>query len=271
MTLLKNLLFFPYFIYVCLWFVLLILLAFPITLVLILFPERIKNKGLFYVLKMISNIWFVAIGIIPINYHRKKINFSKNYIITPNHQSFIDAAIIYTCIPQVFKTLGKIGIEKTPFYGVMYNNVVITVDRSSVSAKALSYRKMIKELASGISLAIFPEGTFPNQPSQELLPFQNGCFSLAIQQQTDILPVLFLDSAFRMHPSKIIHCTPGWNRAVYLPPVSIQNYSSDDLLKLKQLVKNYMQTCLDYSRENPAKDVWAFAQQWLQQNHTPIT
>lgn len=265
---LKNILYFPYFIYVCLWFVLLILLAFPVTLILILFPERIKNKGLFYVLKIISNIWFVMIGIIHKNYHRKKIDFSKNYIITPNHQSFLDAAIIYTCIPQVFKTLGKIGIEKTPFYGVMYNNVVITVDRSSVSAKALSYRKMMKELASGISLAIFPEGTFPNQPSPNLLPFQNGCFSLAIQQQTDILPVLFLDSALRMHPSKIIRFMPGINRAVYLPPISVRNFQTDDIPKLKQLVRNYMQASLDFSKSNSAQNLWQFAQQWLDKNQS---
>ena len=60
----------------------------------------------------------------PKNYHRSKIDFSKSYIITPNHQSFIDAAIIYTSIPQLFKSLGKKEIEKTPIYGIIYKMVV---------------------------------------------------------------------------------------------------------------------------------------------------
>ena len=242
------------------------MLSFPVTLVLLLFPEQIKDKGMFWLMKIISNLWFLLTGMIPVNYNRRHINFSSSYIITPNHQSYIDAAVIYTSIPSVFKTLGKKEIEKAPIYGVIYKTVVITVDRSSMTARAASFRKMKKELDLGNSLVIFPEGTFSNTPTPDLLPFQDGSFSLAIQQQVDILPVLFLDTSNRMHPSKLFGFTPGWNRTLYLPPVSIKGLEKKDVDSLKKYTENFMQACLDYSRHNKKKKVWLFAESWQKNN-----
>lgn len=263
---LKNILYLPYFLYVCVLFVALILLSFPVTLLLLLFPESVKDNGLFWLMKMSSNTWFILSGMIPINYNRRKINFSKPYIITPNHQSYIDAALIYTSIPTVFKTLGKKEIEKVPVYGVIYKHVVITVDRSSVTARANSLRKMKQELDRGNAIVLFPEGTFSDTPIANLLPFQEGCFSLAIQQQTDILPVLFIDAAKRLHPSRLMRFTPGWNRAVFLPPVTTVGVEKKNLDQLKQYVEDYMQACWLYGQTNKKKRVWQFAEEWKKNN-----
>ncbi len=263
---LKNILRIPYFLYVCILFILLIILAFPVTLILLLFPERMKDSGMFWLMKIISNLWFTLSGMIPVNYNRRKVDFSKSYIITPNHQSYIDAAVIYTSIPSVFKTLGKKEIEKAPIYGIIYKTVVITVDRSSMAARASSFRKMKKELDLGNSLVIFPEGTFSNQPIADLLPFQDGSFSLAVQQQVDILPVLFLDTAKRMNPSQLFGFMPGWNRTVYLPPVSSKGLEKKDVDSLKKYTEAYMQDSLHYSRKNEKHLVWQFAEQWQKNN-----
>ena len=262
----KNLLHIPYFVYVCILFIGLIILSFPITLLLLLFPDKYKDAGMFGLMKLISNIWFILIGMPPKNYHRKRVDFSKSYIITPNHQSYLDAAIIYTAIPHLFKTLGKKEIEKAPIYGVIYKAVVITVDRSSLVARATSFRKMKTELAKGISIAIFPEGTFTPAPQETLLPFQDGCFSLAIMQQADILPVLFLDASQRLHPSKIIRFTPGKNRVVYLAPISSQGFEKKDIDLLKNYTQVYMQACFTHSRLQDPETTWDFALDWQKNN-----
>jgi 1-acyl-sn-glycerol-3-phosphate acyltransferase len=262
----KTILHFPYFLYVITLFVVLILLSFPFTLLLLLFPTQIKDWGMFWLMKIISNIWFCAIGMPPTNYNRNKIDFSKSYLITPNHQSFLDAVIIYTSIPTLFKTLGKKEIEKTPIYGIIYKTVVITVDRSSMTARAVSLRKMKNELDEGKSIVVFPEGTFPSQPSPLLSPFVQGGFALALMQQVDILPILYLDSSTRMHPSKLIRFKPGRNRAVYLPPMQVSWFGKKDTDGLKQKTQDYMQACLDYCRLNKVSEVWNFANQWQTQN-----
>lgn len=244
----------------------LILFAFPFALLLSLMPKKWRDWGMFLILKFISNAWFIFGGMWPKNYHRSKIDFSKSYIITPNHQSFIDAAIIYTSIPQLFKSLGKKEIEKTPIYGIIYKMVVITVDRTSVSAKANSFRRMKKEMDEGLSIVLFPEGTFANKPQTELMPFENGSFALAHMQQVDILPVLFLNTVNRMHPSKLYLVTPGWNKAVFLPPISTTEMEKADLDLLKNYCQQYMQVCLDFCRKNNPTLVWDFAVTWLQNN-----
>ncbi|MBP6625183.1 MAG: 1-acyl-sn-glycerol-3-phosphate acyltransferase [Chitinophagaceae bacterium] len=259
---LKNFIRLPYVIYVTILFVVVILISFPITLILMLFPNRIKDHGMFILLKAISNLWFILIGFIAKNYHRSQIDFSKSYIIMANHQSFLDAAIVYTSIPQVFKSLGKKELEKAPVYGIIYRSVVITVDRSSMTARAASLRKMKKELEEGNSMLIFPEGTFKDTAQTELLPFQSGGFSLALMQEVDILPVLFLDTPDRIHPSKLWVISPGFNRAVFLPSISHLAFDKKAGDQLKDFTQAYMQDCLDFCRKHSPKDVWEFATHW---------
>jgi len=221
---------------------------------------------MFLLLKTISNLWFILCGIFPSTINRSKVDFSKQYIITPNHQSFIDAASIYTSIPIVFKTLGKIELETTPVYGIIYKTVVITVDRRSLAAKATSFRKMKQEMEKGISITIFSEGTFPDEPSRQLEPFQAGGYSLAIVQQVDILPILYIDASRRMHPSQVWNMTPGAHRAVFLPALCTQGLDKKHSSPLKEYAQLYMQYCLDFCNENNVTDVWKIAELWLSKN-----
>ncbi len=189
-------------------------------------------------------------------------------MITANHQSFLDAAIIYTSIPHVFKSLGKKEIEKAPIYGIIYKTVVVTVDRSSMTARANSLRKMKRELDNGNSILIFPEGTFTDQPQEALVPFQSGGFSLALMQEVDILPVLFLDTSRRIHPSKLWKMTPGMNRAVFLPPIPHTHFGKKEGDQLRDFTQSYMQACLDFCRTHNPELVWEFGVNWQSENKT---
>jgi 1-acyl-sn-glycerol-3-phosphate acyltransferase len=262
----RNTLHILHFVYAVFWFIVLIVCSFFITLILLLFPEPIRDKGMFGLMKLISHTWFVLCGFIQRNYHHDKIDFSQSYIITPNHQSYLDAAIIYTTIPGVFKTLGKVEIEKAPIYGLIYKTVVITVDRSSVTAKANSFRRMKKELEKGLSIVIFSEGTFPPEPQSTLMPFQQGGYSLAHMQKTSILPVLFLDAADRMHPSKLWKTKPGMNRSVFLPPLAADLIQKAEAASIKRYAETYMQSCLDFCRTHSVDEVWNYALLWQKNN-----
>lgn len=263
----KRLLQWAYFLYAALGFAVLILASFPLALFLKLFPKKVEDQGIFRILKTIANIWFLMNGWIQKNYHREKIDFSKSYLFMPNHQSFLDAAVLYTSMLKPFKTLGKVEIEKTPIYGIIYNMVVITVDRSSVTAKANSFRKMKKEMDLGISVGIFPEGTFADEPQEDLLPFHKGAFSLAMMQQVDILPVLYLDSSRRMHPTKMYRLTPGLSRTVFLPPISIASWKKEEVDDLKERTRAYMQACLQHCRSHNPQSAWNFALEWKKKNN----
>ncbi len=249
-----------YSIYAFIVFTIIIIISFFIAQIITILKLKKSSTYFFYLLKTIATIWFYIIGIIPKIYFRNKINFNEqNFIIIPNHSSFLDANILYTCIPKLVKSLGKIEIEKVPFFGFIYKNVVISVDRSSIRNKALSFIKMNDALKEKINILIFPEGTFPDKPQQNLLPFHDGAFALAIANKKPILPVLFLDASKRLSPTFFFSFSPGVCRCVFLPPIDTSTLEKNDVEKLKLHCQLLMQSCLDFCRENNVADVYDFA------------
>ncbi len=77
-----------------------------------------------------------------------------------------------------------------------------------------------------------------------LKEFYDGAFRIAIETQTPIRPVIFLDTYDRMHYRSIFSMTPGRSRAVYLPVVPVKGYDLSDLPALKQKVYDRMEKAL---------------------------
>lgn len=73
---------------------------------------------------------------------------------------------------------------------------------------------------------------------QPLSQFYDGAFRLAVETQTPIKPMLYLDSVKRLHWSSIFSFTPGKLRTVYLEEISPAGYTAD---QLKQKVYETME------------------------------
>jgi 1-acyl-sn-glycerol-3-phosphate acyltransferase len=74
-----------------------------------------------------------------------------------------------------------------------------------------------------------------------LSEFYNGAFRLAIETQTPIKPLLFLDAYDRMHYYSIFSVNPGKSRAFYLEEISVEGLTLDDLESLKNQVYAQME------------------------------
>ena len=99
---------------------------------------------------------------------------------------------------------------------------------------------MITAIKAGISILIFPEGT-TNETDMPLQPFHNGAFRIAIETQTPLQPVLYLDCGDRLPNSNPMKINPGRCRIVYLPPVRVEGMTMDNLPALKQQVFDIME------------------------------
>jgi hypothetical protein len=64
--------------------------------------------------------------------------------------------------------------------------------------------------------------------------------------------------------------SPGWSRTIYLPPVTSKHLEKKDINALKNYTQQYMQACLDFSREHDKNSVWEFALNWQQVNKQMI-
>jgi 1-acyl-sn-glycerol-3-phosphate acyltransferase len=94
-------------------------------------------------------------------------------------------------------------------------------------------------LKKGISILVFPEGTF-NLTGKPLKDFYDGAFRVAIDAQTPIKPFLFPDAHARMNYNSIFSLTPGKNRAIFLEEIPVNGLTQHDLPVLKQKVYDLM-------------------------------
>ena len=208
------------------------------------FFGRIRGGNAIYrICTFWADTWFLLIGIYHRNYYEVPHDKSKQYIFVANHISYIDAPILAKALRQHVRVLGKVETSKVPVFGYIYRKAVVTVDRSNASARANSVRILKSVLKKDISIFIFPEGTF-NETHQPLKSFYDGAFKLAIEMQTPIKPVLFLDAYDRMCYEKFFHLTPGRSRAIFLKEISTTGLTMADLQQLKTQVYAVMEAKL---------------------------
>lgn len=228
-----------YCIYAILLFVGLMLLVFPFILLASLFG-RITGGNMIYRICMVwGDIWFFLVFIFHRNYYEQPIERNKQYIFVGNHISYLDAPIIVKAIRRPIRALGKTEMGAVPIFGFIYKYAVVRVDRGNAENRAKSVRNMKSVLKKGISIVVFPEGTF-NMTHNPLKDFYDGAFRVAIETQMPIKPILFLDAYDRMHYRSIFSLTPGKNRVVYLEEIPVEGLTQKDVTLLRQKVYDLM-------------------------------
>ena len=232
-----------YVVYAIITFVTLMVPVFLWSL-LVLPLGRIKSGNLIYYACVVwADVWFALVFIFHRNIFIEPIAENQSYIFVSNHISYLDSALV----PKTFRTpvrpLGKVEIAKIPVFGFIYKNVIVTVDRSSAENRARSVLILKSILKRGISVLVFPEGTF-NMTGKPLREFYDGAFRIAIETQTAIKPVLLLNSFDRMHYASIFSLNPGKSRSIFLPAVSVEGMTLDDMSALKEKVYKMMEEAL---------------------------
>lgn len=244
---------FLYSIYCLLTFVALMLVIFPFVIIASFFG-RIRGGNMVYRLCMLwGDCWFPVIFIRNKKIFETPHDKKQPYIFVTNHISYLDSAILVKAFRQPVRPLGKQEMSRVPVFGFIYKNAIVTVDRRSPENRAKSVRILKSVISKGISVLVFPEGTF-NLGNRPLKEFYDGAFRIAIETQTPIKPVLFLDAYRRMPHESIFEMTPGISRILYLAPIPVDTYSLDDVQALRDKVYQVMEEKLgEYDAAWPGK------------------
>ena len=141
---------------------------------------------------------------------------------------------------QHIRILGKSEMAKVPLFGFIYKNAVVMVDRKDVHQRAKSLKTLKSIITKNISIFICPEGTF-NMTNAPLKNFYDGAFRIAIETQTPIKPILFLDTYDRLNYKNIFSLSPGRSRAVYLEETTTTGYTFADVAYLKEKIYKQME------------------------------
>lgn len=244
MRLLLKPLHFLYNVYALITFVAIMLLIFPFVIIASFLFGRIKGGNIILRLCMLwADIWFLLIFIFPKKIYEAPHNKQKQYIFVSNHISYLDSPVLVKAYRQAVRPLGKVEMSKVPVFGFIYKKAIVTVDRSNPDNRVKSVRILRSIISKGISVLVFPEGTF-NMTNRPLKDFYDGAFRLAIETQTPVKPVLFLDTYDRMHYKNLFSLTPGPCRIVYLDEIGINGYRVEDVALLKQKVYDIMENKL---------------------------
>ena len=241
---------FIYWLYALLTFIILMIIVFVLVF-FYLFFGKIKAGNLVYkTCRIWGKIWYFLIGIKHREIYETPHNKDKQYIFVANHSSYMDIPCIVMCIHQPLRVLGKYEMVRYPIFGFIYRVAVILVDRSDAAHRAQSVRALKAAIKRGISIFIFPEGTF-NETDQPLKDFYDGAFRTAVETQTPIKPILFIDNDVRMNHKSIFSLTPGVCRCVYLDEIKVENYTTKAGIQLlKQKVFDIMEAGLIKYRNN---------------------
>ncbi len=228
-----------YVIYALLMFVVLMLIVLPFVVVGSFFGKIKGGNIIFKICGIWGDLWFFFIGIRHRNLFEVPHDKKKHYIFVANHISYLDAPIIVKTMRQPIRVLGKIEMSKIPLFGFIYRNAIVTVDRSNAENRARSVRILKSVVNKGISIFLFPEGTF-NLTAEPLRDFFDGAFRIAIESQIPIKPVLFLDGYDRMHYKSLFSLNPGRSRSVFLDEIAVEGLTLNDVETLKQKVFDIM-------------------------------
>lgn len=237
---------FIYSIYAMILFVIILFLVTPFVIIASLFGKINGGNAVMKIAHGWADVWLFLIGIYHKRIVEQEMKKSQPYIFVSNHNSYMDIPQMLKAIRRPLRILGKAEMGKVPVFGIIYKACVVPVLRGSADARAKSVLMLKSVLNKEISIYIAPEGTF-NMTEKPLIEFYDGAFRLAIETQTPIKPMLFLDGVNRMHWRSVFALTPGKMRTVYLEEISPVGYTADTVEQLKQKVFELMvQKLLDY-------------------------
>ncbi len=110
----------------------------------------------------------------------------KQFILMPNHRSYLDIIIMAYLNPASF--IAKKEVRSWPLMKLAEKfGKIIFVDRSNLRSLVQTMHVIRKTVDENIPVALFPEGTTYEGPLTK--PFKSGSFKIAVEANVPIIPV----------------------------------------------------------------------------------
>jgi 1-acyl-sn-glycerol-3-phosphate acyltransferase len=123
------------------------------------------------------------------------------YVYTPNHQSFLDACVVWTSLGTPANRPGylfKRELLRVPILGYGVRQIgMLPVNRADHHRAVATAKIATEQLHAGRSFAVFPEGT--RTKDGRLGAFKKGAFRMAVDARVPIVPVS-IEGAYQAMP-----------------------------------------------------------------------
>ncbi|GAB2965950.1 hypothetical protein GCM10027048_40010 [Hymenobacter coalescens] len=183
------------------------------------------------------SILFIRMWGMPVSVERRGTwPAGQPVVYVPNHSSYIDIPLLFKAIPGHLNIMGKSSLTKVPLWGPIFGRGYISVDRTSAVSRGRSLVLARQSLEAGRSVVIFPEGAIAPKPGEELLPFKDGPFQLAIAAGVPLVPVTMPYNHRFMPDVKGLRVRYSKLRIVLHEPIPTAGLTVADIPALKERV-----------------------------------
>ena len=180
-------------------------------------------------LLLICNIKVKVIG-------KENLLRGKPQIFMANHQSDFNILIALACIPVQFRWIAKKELFSIPIFGAAMRNAgYIGIDRNNRKEAMKNIDNAVLQIWKGKSIMTFPEDT--RSRKDEIKPFKQGAFYLAIESGAPIVPVSIIGSDEIM-PQKSLKIIPRQIKLIIGKPIEVNNLNIENRHELIEKVRN---------------------------------
>jgi fatty-acyl-CoA synthase len=157
------------------------------------------------------------------------------HVFVANHTSFLDVLVVLATFAVPYRFVSKREVLSWPFIGTfLKRRRDFAFTREDPQQRLEQAEKIEEALRQGISVLVFPEGTFT--PAEGLRAFQLGAFKAAVATKSPICPVslrgvrnILRDGTTFPRPGSI-HMTVG-------PPIAPQGDGWQEIVRLRDATR----------------------------------
>ena len=165
-----------------------------------------------------------------------------NFILAPNHQSYIDIIVCgYLCVPRKFTFIGQVDKGKG-IIGFLRDSIyflagVIPLNRKDENSKKQAFARAVRALKNGYCLVIYPEGK--RSKTGEVQEGKWGVAKLFLETNVPIVPLGIIGAIDVMSP----------NGKIKIKKLIKLNIGKPLFFKEDLKLKNYKDTCINITNK----------------------
>jgi 1-acyl-sn-glycerol-3-phosphate acyltransferase len=166
--------------------VLLIVITMPVLWILVhVLPQ---GRAVFRAVQRWSRLMLALTGLSPRVSGVDHLQAAGAAMIVANHASYIDTIVLMAALPDDVRFIAKGALGTYPLIGTVIRRAEhITIEKADFSQQLAGADQITRALDRGVSIAVFPEGTFFRPAG--LLPFRLGAFRAAVEAGRPVVPI----------------------------------------------------------------------------------
>ncbi|MGA9854677.1 MAG: lysophospholipid acyltransferase family protein [Gammaproteobacteria bacterium] len=209
-----------------------LLFGLPATLYVIILPGRERRRR---VARSAGRLLFWLAGI-PVMVTGLENLPAGACFLASNHSTYLDGPLLTAALPPRFGFVIKREAMGMPVLGWLLKRLGSEfVERFNTKTALSDATRLIQLAREGVSLGVFPEGTFRKEPG--LRAFHMGAFLAATRAGIPVVPVV-IRGARTILPAESMRPRPGRVEVELLAPVMPIGKRGDDARALRDAVRN---------------------------------